>query len=139
MQRKAVEGQCRHHRARPVELERAADDQPGIPPAIAEHLRSVHDQKIGYEATLRVIPGVTDLLDPTLLDDPVYAKVVPPAPARVVSHRAGTVVQDARSSARSRTRQRILGGVRAANAHWATSENGMRALRHLYELGQPCC
>jgi hypothetical protein len=24
-------------------------------------------------------PGVTDLLDPTLLDDPVYAKVVPPA------------------------------------------------------------
>ena len=25
-----------------------------------------------------MIPGVTDLLDPALLDDPVYAKVVPP-------------------------------------------------------------
>jgi imidazolonepropionase-like amidohydrolase len=32
---------------------------------------------------------------------------------------------------------RILGGMRAANEHWATSEHGMRALRHLYELGQP--
>ena len=25
-----------------------------------------------------MLPGVTDLLDPALLDDPMYAKVVPP-------------------------------------------------------------
>ena len=31
----------------------------------------------------------------------------------------------------------ILEGERAANSRWATSERGMRALRHLYELGQP--
>jgi imidazolonepropionase-like amidohydrolase len=31
----------------------------------------------------------------------------------------------------------ILAGLRAANQRWETSERGMRALRHLYELGQP--
>jgi len=27
--------------------------------------------------------------------------------------------------------------IRAANQHWETSERGLRALRYLYELGQP--
>jgi imidazolonepropionase-like amidohydrolase len=31
----------------------------------------------------------------------------------------------------------VLARERAANARWATSERGLRALRHLYELGQP--
>jgi imidazolonepropionase-like amidohydrolase len=31
----------------------------------------------------------------------------------------------------------IVAGVHAANEHWATSEHGWRALRYLYELGQP--
>ena len=53
-------------------------DQQGIPAAVGEHLRNVRDKKIGYQATLRVMPGVTELVDPALLDDPVYAKVVPP-------------------------------------------------------------
>jgi imidazolonepropionase-like amidohydrolase len=135
MQRKAVEGQVDiivHGLWNWNELE----NEPGIPPAIAAHLRNVHDHHIGYEATLRVIPGVTDLLDPTLLDDPVYAKVVPPAilqwyrtePAQWFRTEIFGAQPDA---------ARILGGIRAANAHWATSEKGMRALRHLYELGQP--
>jgi imidazolonepropionase-like amidohydrolase len=135
MQRKAVEGQVDvivHGLWNWNELQK----EPGIPPAIAEHLRNVHDHKIGYEATLRVIPGVMDLLDPTLLDDPVYAKVVPPAllkwyrtePAQWFKTEIFGPKPDAAG---------ILAGMRAANEHWATSENGMRALRHLYELGQP--
>jgi imidazolonepropionase-like amidohydrolase len=110
--------------------------QPGIPPAIAEHLRKIHDQKIAYQATLRVLPGVTDLLDPKLLDDPVYAKVVSPAllqwyrtePAQWFKHEAFGPNEDAAA---------VLTRVRAANQHWSTSEKGMRALRYLYELGQP--
>jgi imidazolonepropionase-like amidohydrolase len=112
------------------------DGEQGMPAVIADHLRSVRDKKIGYQATLRVLPGVTDLLDPTLLDDPMYAKVVPPRllawyrtePAQWFKREVYGPKVDAAA---------VLGGVRAANAHWATSERGLRALRHLYELGHP--
>ena len=113
-----------------------ADAQQGIPAIIADHLRNVRDRKIGYQATLRVLPGVTDLLDPRLLEDPVYAKVVPP---RVLAWYRTEEAQwfkrevfgpDVDAAA-------VLEGRRAANERWSTSERGMRALRHLYELGQP--
>ena len=112
------------------------NDSQGMPKEIADHLRSVRDRKIGYQATLRVIPGVMDLLDPRLLDDPVYAKVVPPSllawyrtePAQWFKRQIFGPNVDAAA---------VLAGQRAANEHWATSEKGMRALRHLYELGQP--
>lgn len=135
MQRKAVEGQVDvivHGLWNWNELQ----NQPGIPPAVADHLRSIRDRKIGYIATLRVIPGVTDLLDPNLLDDPVYAKVVPPAMLKWYRTDTAqwfkTEIFGPKPDA-----ARILGGLRAANEHWATSEHGMRALRQLYELGQP--
>jgi hypothetical protein len=107
-----------------------------MPQEIADHLRKIHDLKIGYQATLRVIPGVTDLLDPDLLNDPVYAKVVPPAllawyhtePAQWFKHQVFGPKVDAAA---------VLAGARAANDHWATSERGLRALRQLYEIGQP--
>jgi imidazolonepropionase-like amidohydrolase len=110
--------------------------QEGIPAPVADHLRNVRGKKIGYQATLRVLPGVTDLLDPALLDDPVYAKVVPPRllawyrtePAQWFKREVFGPNADAAG---------ILAGRRAANDRWATSEHGMRALRHLYELGQP--
>ncbi len=112
------------------------NDQPGIPAAIADHLRNIRDKKIGYQATLRVLPGVTDLLDPHLLDDPIYAKVVPP---RLLAWYRTEEAQwfkrqvfgpDVDAAA-------VLERKRAANERWSTSERGMRALRHLYELGQP--
>jgi len=112
------------------------NDSQGIPAAVADHLHNVRDKRIGYQATLRVIPGVTDLLDPALLDDPVYAKVVPPRllawyrtePAQWFKRQVfGPEVNAAA----------VIAGAREANAQWATSEKGMRALRHLYELGQP--
>ncbi|HEU4779740.1 MAG TPA: amidohydrolase family protein [Steroidobacteraceae bacterium] len=112
------------------------NDQPGIPPAVAEHLRNVREKKIGYQATLRVLPGVTELLDPALLDDPVYPKVVP---QRLLAWYRTEQAQwfkrevfgpDPDAAA-------MLARERAANERWATSERGLRALRHLYELGQP--
>jgi Imidazolonepropionase and related amidohydrolases len=112
------------------------EGQPGIPPEIANHLRNVRDKKIGYQATLRVNPGVTDLLDPELLADPVYAKVVPP-------HLLAWYRTDAAQWFKLQVfgpnvdAAAVLAGRRAANERWATSEAGMRALRHLYELGQP--
>jgi imidazolonepropionase-like amidohydrolase len=113
----------------------AAQNEKGVPPVIAAHLRRLHDRKIGYQATLRVLPGVTDLLDPQLLDDPVYAKVVPPAllawyhtePAQWFKHEAFGEHPDAAG---------IRARLQHEGEHWETSENGMRALRHLYELGQ---
>jgi imidazolonepropionase-like amidohydrolase len=114
----------------------AFEREPGIPPAIAAHLKTIRDRRIDYVATLRVLPGVTDLLDPTLLADPMYAKVVPPAllawyhtePAQWFRHEVfGPKVDPAA----------VVAGVHAANEHWATEEKGMRALRYLYELGQP--
>jgi imidazolonepropionase-like amidohydrolase len=114
----------------------AFEREPGIPPVIAEHLNIIHARKIDYIATLRVLPGVTDLLEPSTLEDPVYAKVVPPTllawyhtgPAQWFKQVAfGPKVDPAEVVAR----------VHDANEHWATEEKGMRALRYLYELGQP--
>lgn len=113
-----------------------ADGQEGIPAVIAQHLRNIRAKDIGYQATLRVLPGVTDLLRPDVLDDPMYAKVVPPAllawyrtePAQWFKREVFGTDVDAAA---------VLARRRAANERWATSERGMRALRYLYELGQP--
>jgi imidazolonepropionase-like amidohydrolase len=112
------------------------DQAPGIPPAIDALMRSIRDKKIGYQATLRVLPGVWDLLDPKLLDDPTFTKVVPPRllawyrtePAQWFKRQAFGPNVDAAA---------ILARQREADSHWATSEHGKRALRHLYELGHP--
>jgi len=114
----------------------ALDREQGLSREIADHLKTIHDRKIAYQATLRVLPGVTDLLDPALLEDPVYQKVVPPAllawyhtePAQWFRHEVFGPKVDAAA---------VVAGVHAANEHWATEEKGMRALRYLYELGQP--
>lgn len=109
--------------------------QQGMPEAIAAHLRNIHARKKGYQATLRVLPGVNELVDPTLLDDPVYEKVVP-----------ASLLAWYRTDAGQWFRKQIFGpevgsamleDQRKANEAWATSEQGMRALRYLYELGQP--
>ncbi len=112
------------------------NDQHGMPDAVAAHLKNVHAKKIGYQATLRVLPGVTDLLDPALLDDPVLTKVVPPR-----------LLAWYRTDAGQWFRKQVFGPEvdgpamlaeqRKANENWATSEQGRRALRYLYELGQP--
>ncbi len=112
------------------------NEQQGIPPAVADHLRKVRDRRIGYQATLRVLPGVMELLDPGLLDDPVYPKVVP---SRLLAWYRTEPAQWFKRDAfgANPDTAAMLRTVREANSRWATSERGMRALRHLYELGQP--
>jgi imidazolonepropionase-like amidohydrolase len=109
--------------------------QTGLPKAITDHLDTILDRKIDYVATLRVLPGVTELLEPTVLEDPVLPKVVPPAllrwyhtePAQWFKHEVyGPKVDPAA----------VIAGVHAANEHWATEDKGMRTLRYLYERGQ---
>lgn len=114
----------------------SAEGKPGIPPEIAAHLREIHARKIGYQATLRVLSGVTELLDPKLLDDPMYPKVVP-----------ANILAWYRTDAAQWFKREVFGpspdaaGILArhqhAEAHWETSDPGKRALRYLYELGQP--
>ena len=110
--------------------------QPGIPAVIAEHLRKIHDRKIGYEATLRVLPGLTDMLDPKVLEDPVYTKVVPPHLLSWYHTEAAQWFKHEVFGPKVKAEE-VVAGARAANEHWATSEEGLRALRYLYELGQP--
>jgi imidazolonepropionase-like amidohydrolase len=112
------------------------DKTQGIPPAIDAHLRSIREQKIGYQATLRVLPGVMDLFDSTLLDDPVFTKVVPP---RLLAWYRTEPAQWFRKQIfpPDFDGPAYLARAREADARWTTSEHGKRALRHLYELGQP--
>ena len=113
-----------------------AEREKGIPPVIGEHLRKIRDRNIGYQATLRVLPGVTDLLDPRVLEDPAFAKVVPPRllawyhtePAQWFKREVFGPDMNAAA---------MTADIHAANEHWATSDKGRRALRYLYELGQP--
>jgi imidazolonepropionase-like amidohydrolase len=108
----------------------------GVPPVIAAHLRRIRAKNIGYQATLRVLPGMTDLLRPDVLDDPVYPKVVPPAllawyrtePAQWFRNEVYGPKVDAAA---------VIAGELNANARWVTSVRGLRALRYLYEIGQP--
>jgi imidazolonepropionase-like amidohydrolase len=108
----------------------------GIPPAIDAHLRTVRDRKIGYQATLRVLPGVAELFDAHLLDDPVFAKVVPP---RLLAWYRTEPAQWFRKQIFPPDFDGVayLARGREADRRWATSEHGKRALRHLYELGHP--
>jgi len=58
------------------ELERAGDT---LPPQIRALLDTVAARRIGFMPTLRVIEGLAALFDPTFLDDPRLARVLPPA------------------------------------------------------------
>jgi imidazolonepropionase-like amidohydrolase len=50
----------------------------GMPEAVAAHLRTIQQRKIGYQPTFRVVYGEADLFRKDTLQDPIYAKVVPP-------------------------------------------------------------
>lgn len=112
------------------------NDARGIPDAVDAHLRNVRDRKIGYQATLRVLPGVMDMLDPELLDDPVFAKVVPPRLLAWYRTDAGQWFRNEIFGPHTNNAELVAAEV-AKNVEWATMERGRRALRHLYELGHP--
>lgn len=108
------------------------DGQQGMPAPIAEHLRKVHAKGIGYEATLRVLPGTADMFREDTLKDPMYAKVVPPAVLAWYATEPGQwFKQVMREGGDSSVDTKI------AHAWLKQNEQGMRALRYMHELGHP--
>ena len=108
------------------------DGQPNIPAPIAEHLRTLHAKGIGYQATLRVLPGTADLFRADTLKDPMYAKVVPSAVLAWYATEPGQWFKQV-------MREGTDGSADTRIAHgWLKqNEQGMRALRYLHELGHP--
>lgn len=108
------------------------DGQPGVPAPIAGHLRKVHAKGIGYQATLRVLPGTADLFREDTLKDPLYAKVVPPAVLAWYASGPGQWYKQV-------MREGSDGSADTKIAHgWLKqNEQGMRALRYMYGLGHP--
>lgn len=104
----------------------------GIPDAIAKHLRSVHAAKVGFQATLRVLPGTADLFRRDTLADPILAKVVPPdLLAWYATDAGGWFRKVIRPDFDDMTDEQI------EQAQLRVGEQGMRAVRYLAELGQP--
>ena len=108
------------------------DSQPGMPAAIAEHLRRIHAQRIGYQPTVRVLAGTADLFRADTLKDPTYAKVVPPALLDWYATEPGQWFK--------REMSRQFGGApdsKVMHINLQVAERGMRAARYLHELGHP--
>lgn len=108
------------------------DGQQGIPAAIAEHLRTLHAKNIGYQATLRVLPGTADMFRADTLKDPMYAKVVP---ANVLAWYATEPGQWFKQIMREGADPSA--DTKIAHAWLKQNEQGMRALRYMHELGHP--
>lgn len=108
------------------------NDKPGIPAELDAHLRQVHQQKIGYQPTLRVLPGMADLFREDTLKDPTYVKVVPPALLSWYSSEPGQWYKQ-------QLRQDFGGApdTRIAHLHLQTADRGMRVAKFLHDLGHP--
>jgi imidazolonepropionase-like amidohydrolase len=108
------------------------DGQPDVPAPIAEHLRNIHANNIGYQATLRVLPGTADMFREDTLKDPIYAKVVPPTVLAWYATEPGQwfkqIMREGRPPAVD---------VKIMHGWLKQNEQGMRALHYLYELGHP--
>jgi imidazolonepropionase-like amidohydrolase len=109
-----------------------SDGQPDVPAPIAEQLRKIHQKGIGYQATLRVLPGTADLFREDTLKDPMYAKVVPPTVLAWYATEPGQwfkkIMREGKDSSVD---------TRIAQGWLKQNEQGMRALRYLYGLGHP--
>jgi hypothetical protein len=111
-----------------------ADDQPGVPEAIASQLREVHRKNIGFQPTLQVIEGLGSLFDPATLADPNVAKVVPSAVlAWYRSDDAAFFKREIRSNfPKDLTDQRVV------QIFSSVRDQGARALKYLFDLGRFC-
>jgi hypothetical protein len=109
-----------------------SDGQPGVPAPIAEQLRAIHTKGIGYQATLRVLAGTADMFREDTLKDPTYAKVVPPTVLAWYATEPGQWFKEIMREGRDRSAD-----TKIAQAWMKQNEQGMRALRYLFELGHP--
>jgi imidazolonepropionase-like amidohydrolase len=110
----------------------AAADKPGIPPEIAAHLQRIHASHTGYEPTMRVLAGTADMFRADTLQDPTYAKVVPPALLAWYGTDAGQWFK--------REMRHDYGDMpdgKIAAIHLRIGEQGLRAARYLSDLGHP--
>ena len=104
----------------------------GVPAAIATHLREIHARNIGYQPTLRVMAGLSDLFREDTLKDPAYAKVIPAPLLQWYGTPAGQWYKE--------TMRRDLGGVpdmQAMHTLLKVGSQGMRAAKYLHDLGHP--
>lgn len=106
------------------------DGEPAVPAGIADLMAAVHARGIGYQATLRVLPGLRALFVPGLLDDPRMAKVTPSALlAWFRTPAAGWFRQVLQADLGNATAEQIGQGQQAA------MQQAQRALRNLFERG----
>ena len=110
--------------------EYSADE--GVPPAIAAHLRTLREKKIGYQPTLRVITALGDLFREDTLKDPAYAKVVPAPLLQWYATPPGQWFKE--------EMRKSIGGVpdmKAMHTFLKVGSQGMRATKYLHDLGHP--
>jgi len=107
-----------------------SDGQPGVPAPIAEQLRQIHAKNIGYQATLRVLPGTADMFREDTLKDPMYAKVVPASVLAFYASPPGQWFKEIMRDGRGPSAD-----TKIAHDWLKQNEQGMRALRYLYDLG----
>lgn len=128
----------------------------GVPAAIAAHLRTLHQKKIGYQPTLRVIAGLGDLFREDTLKDPAYAKVVPAPLLQWYATPAGQWFKEQTRRDLGGTPSMNVGGtpsvnvggtptmnvggpanMKAMHIFLKTGSQGMRAAKYLHDLGHP--
>jgi hypothetical protein len=104
----------------------------GMPSVIANHLRNVHAKRIGYQPTIRVLPGMADLFRHDTLQDPTYKKVVPAELLAWYSTDDGQWFK-------KQIREEFGGApdVKIAHIHLQSASRGMRAAKFLHDLGHP--
>ncbi|MET0496947.1 MAG: amidohydrolase family protein [Steroidobacteraceae bacterium] len=104
----------------------------GIPPQIAEHLRTVRERRIGFQPTLRVLYGTADLFRHDTLLDPVYAKVVPADVLAWYRSDAGQFFKkQMRSAFNGAPDEKIM------QSQFRIGEQGMRVVKQMFDAGYP--
>ncbi|MBI2381853.1 MAG: amidohydrolase family protein [Gammaproteobacteria bacterium] len=114
----------------PAERSWAAEHGQGVPASVAALMARVHEQGLGYQPTLRVLPGLAALFQAETLADPAYAKVVPPALLAWYGHPEARWFAEALSADTG-------GEPIVLPADHASTGTAQRALRHLHGLGHP--
>ena len=110
----------------------AVAGEPAVPAAIATHLRNVHEEKTGFQPTIRVLAGMADLFRHDTLKDPVYEKVVPADLLEWYATEAGGWFRDElRRDFDDETDMEI------AHVYVKVGARGMRAAKFLHDLGHP--
>jgi imidazolonepropionase-like amidohydrolase len=107
-------------------------DSGAIPTEIAEHLRKVHQQGIGWQPTLRVMAGLGELFVDGSIDDPLLKRITPPE--LLVWYRtdaAQTFKREMKKDA-----GQIPDAVIARQME-VLDDRGMRATKYLFDLGHP--